>query len=57
MKVSELIEKLEELPQDLHVYVPNTKDEVFPEYQLANNVNDIDMQIEDDMEIGVCVIE
>jgi len=57
MKVSEVIEKLKELPQDLHLYVPKMADNDFPEFQLVKQVDTQDLQIEDDMEAFVCIVE
>lgn len=55
MKVSELIEKLKEMNQDLFVYVPKVNNDS-PEFQLVGIVKDEDMSTEENEIEFVCVI-
>lgn len=59
MKVKELIEKLSKLNEDLHVYVPKQGDDDFPEYQLADDADIVELANpnDSDLECPCAVIE
>jgi hypothetical protein len=57
MTVGELIIKLSKLNKDLHVYVPRQKDEDFPEYQLVENADDVELASPNDSDLECpCVV-